>query len=177
MTDSRPLHGYHIGLAILATLVLFAPTVMPQTKIAVAVSGAFVLVSVLFLGISLLHLVNGWRRLLMVADGGLVAGAAAVLYAVIADGAWTSTDLAARTAIGCLLVAVIVVGFVGVRTAQASIADRYWPTGSAEPGRLKSISGITAVMPRAGSKRAKRGKVGRSSSPGFTPKWRPSSST
>ena len=39
-------------------------------------------------------------------------------------------------------------------------------SGFALAGRVGSISGITAVMPRAGSKRANNGKVGRSISPG-----------
>ncbi len=42
--------------------------------------------------------------------------------------------------------------------------------GSARAGREGSMSGTTVVIPRAGSKSAKSGKVGRSISPGSMPK-------
>ena len=54
-----------------------------------------------------------------------------------------------------------------VVTPKVSMAGPMILRGSTEPGRVKSISGMTAVMPRAGAKRAKSGKVGRSISPGL----------
>ena len=50
-------------------------------------------------------------------------------------------------------------------------------SGSTFAGRVGSISGMTALMPSAGSKRANSGKVGRSTSPGSIPYVFLSSST
>ena len=52
--------------------------------------------------------------------------------------------------------------FVGPKSSMASKSL----SGSTRAGRVGSISGTMAVIPSAGAKRAKRGKVQRSISPG-----------
>ena len=53
-------------------------------------------------------------------------------------------------------------------TPKFSTASKIF-TGSTSAGRVKSMSGMMAVMPSAGANSAKSGKVGRSISPGWMP--------